>query len=389
MTRRICVATGSRAEYGIMHRLLCLLRDSPDAVLQLIVTGTHLSPRHGLTVKEIEQDGLPVDVHIDMGLDDDDSRGIARAMGQAMVGFAEAFERFKPDLFVVLGDRFEALAAAEAAMLARVPIAHIHGGEASEGQIDEVMRHALTKLAHYHFVAAEPYRQRVIQMGEHPDRVFNVGAPGLDAILEDEGAPFPEIASEIGLEPGHPLLLVTYHPVTLRKRGESHAVAALLAALDRFPDARLIFTGTNADMAGAEIAAVIDAYVAAHGGRAVSVASLGRKRYVGALREADAVVGNSSSGIIEAPAVGTPTVNIGPRQDGRLRAPSVIDCAEDADAIAAAIGEALSPAHRAVAARRETPYGAGGASQKIKDLLVSLPLDDVLVKRFYTLEATA
>lgn len=387
--RRICVVTGSRAEYGILHRLLVELRDDARAELQLIVTGAHLSPCHGLTVREIEEDGFSIDARVDMDLKGDSPRDITQSMGRALIGFADALELLSPDILVVLGDRFEILAAAEAAMLARIPIAHIHGGEASEGQVDEAIRHALTKMAHYHFVAAEPYRRRVIQMGEQPDRVFTVGAPGLDALLEGDVPEFEAVAAELGFQPRHPLLLVTYHPVTLRKGGEGPAVTALLRALDAFPEAAIVFTGVNADMAGAEIERLIGGHAKRHAGRAVSVASLGRRRYGSVLRAADVVVGNSSSGLIEAPAAGTPTVNIGARQDGRLRAPSVIDCGEEADAIEAAIRTALSPAHQELTRNCVSPYSAGGASRRIKELITTLPLETILVKRFYTLEAMA
>lgn len=390
--RRIAVVTGSRAEYGILHRLIGLLHRDPAIKLQLIVTGTHLSARHGMTLREIEADGFPIAAKVDMELGADDAAGLAEAMGRGLGGFGRAFEALKPDIVVVLGDRYEILAAAEAAMLARLPIAHIHGGEASEGQIDEAIRHALTKMAHYHFVAAEPYRRRVIQMGEDPSRVFNVGAPGLDPLTEEpaeDAADLQDILAGLGVPgAGGPLFLVTYHPVTLA--GEAgEAAVQLLAALDAFPEARIIFTGTNADTAGEEIARLIEAYAVRHAPRTVCVQSLGRRRYGTVLRAADAVIGNSSSGIIEAPAVGTPTVNIGPRQQGRLRAPCVIDCEAEAGAIAAAIREALSEDMQVRAKRCETPYGRGGASQRIYEKLRDLPLENVLMKRFYELEVTA
>ncbi|MGK2742612.1 UDP-N-acetylglucosamine 2-epimerase [Tepidicaulis sp. LMO-SS28] len=386
--RRIAVVTGSRAEYGLLHRLIGLLHRNPAAALQLVVTGTHLSPAHGLTVREIEEDGFPIAAKVDLELGADDAVGIAAAMGRGLAGFGAAFAQLRPDLVVVLGDRFEMLAAAEAAMLARLPIAHIHGGEASEGQIDEAIRHALTKMAHFHFVAADPYRRRVIQMGEEPARVFNVGAPGLDLLLEEEEVAPERILGTLGIEGEGPLFLVTYHPVTLEERAERDA-EALTCALDAFPEARIVFTGVNADTSGYEIEAALQAYVARHPGRAALVTSLGRKRYASVLRAADAVIGNSSSGIIEAPIAGTPTVNIGPRQQGRLRAPSVIDCNAETPTIRDAIARALSGEMRSIAARKETPYGAGGASQRIHDLLLSLPLEGVLMKRFYEMGASA
>lgn len=383
--RRIAVVTGSRAEYGLLHRLLCEIEASDLLELQLIVTGTHLSAHHGATVSEIEADGHAIAARVDMALDGDSPAALTKAMGRALIGFADVFERLTPDIVVVLGDRYEILAAAEAAMLARLPIAHIHGGEASEGQIDEAIRHAVTKMAHFHFVAAEPYRTRVIQMGEDPQRVFNVGAPGLDPIMAQDVMPFAEAMASVGFAPKSPLFLVTYHPVTLR-RGAAADARALLEALDAFPEASIVFTGTNADTDGDEITMLIDAYVEAHSERMMQIASFGRKRYLSVLTGADLVIGNSSSGIIEAPAVGTPTVNIGVRQQGRLRAPSVIDCAEDASAIQRAIEAGLSPAFQSEAAKCETPYGRGGASVKMARLLETLPLENVLMKKFYVPE---
>lgn len=386
--RRVMVVTGSRAEYGLLHRLLLEIDGSPLLELQLVVTGSHLSERHGRTVSEIERDGLPIAAAVDMALLGDRPADLTRSMGKALIGFADVLARLQPDIMVVLGDRYEVLAAAEAAMLARIPIAHIHGGEASEGQIDEAIRHALTKMAHYHFVAADAYGARVIQMGEQPDRVFNVGAPGLDAIVEGDGMSFDAAMASVGFTPTKPLFLITYHPVTLRS-GAADDARALLNALDDFLDASIIFTGTNADTDGDEIAYLIDAYVERHAPRAMQISSFGRERYVSVLKGADVVIGNSSSGIIEAPAVGTPTVNIGVRQKGRLRAPSVIDCDVDEASIKAAIVRALSPEVQENARSCDTPYGRGGASEKIARLLETLPLDNVLMKQFHTLEVAS
>jgi len=386
--RRVMVVTGSRAEYGLMNRLLHEIDASSLLDLQLIVTGSHLSERHGRTVTEIESDRLPIAGFVDMELDGDRPADLTRAMGKALIGFADVLARLQPDIMVLLGDRYEALAAAEAAMLARIPIAHIHGGEASEGQIDEAIRHALTKMAHYHFVAADPYRVRVIQMGEQPDKVFNVGAPGLDAIVEAPTMSFDEAMISVGFQPRHPLFLVTYHPVTLQK-GAAEDARALLDALEEFSAASIIFTGTNADADGDEISHLIDAYVERHPERCMQISSFGHMRYVSVLRGADVVVGNSSSGIIEAPAVGTPTVNIGVRQQGRLRAPSIIDCSSDASSISSAIREALKPEFQRLSEACKTPYGKGGASNKIARHLETLALDNVLMKKFHTLEVAS
>ncbi len=386
--RRVMVVTGSRAEYGLLYRLLCEIEASSRLDLQLIVTGSHLSERHGRTVTEIERDGLPIAGAVDMGLDGDRPADLTRSMGRALIGFADVLAHLQPDVMVVLGDRYEVFAAAEAAMLARVPIAHIHGGEASEGQIDEAIRHALTKMAHYHFVAADPYRARVIQMGEQPDRVFNVGAPGLDAIVEAEGMSFDAAMASAGFNPKRPLFLVTYHPVTLQGCAADDA-RALLTALEGFPEASIIFTGTNADTDGDEITHLIDTYVDSHAPRVMQISSFGRERYVSALRGADVVIGNSSSGIIEAPAVGTPTVNIGARQQGRLRAPSIIDCDTSPQAIGEAIEKSLDAEFQNMAKACDTPYGRGGASKEIARLLETLPLDNVLMKKFHALEVAS
>lgn len=386
--RRIAVVTGSRAEYGLLHRLLCEIEASTVLELQLIVTGTHLSDRHGRTVQEIEEDGVAISACVDMELGEDSPAELTRAMGRALIGFADVFSRLQPDMLVVLGDRYEILAAAEAAMLARIPIAHIHGGEASEGQIDEAIRHALTKMAHYHFVAADAYRTRVIQMGEQPSHVFTVGAPGLDPIVEADVMPFETAMESVGFKARRPLFLVTFHPVTLRG-GAGEDARSLLKALDQFPDASIIFTGTNADADGDEISHLIDAYVDANAHRVMQINSFGRKRYVSVLKGADVVIGNSSSGIIEAPAVGTPTVNIGVRQQGRLRAPSVIDCAEDVASIQKAIEQALTPSFQDKSAQCNTPYGRGGAAKRMVALLETLPLDNVLMKKFHNLDVAS
>lgn len=385
--RKISVVTGSRAEYGLLHGLLRGVEGSSLLDLQLVVTGTHLSARHGSTVSEIEADGFDIAARVDMELEGDSPADLTRAMGRALIGFADVYARLQPDMVVVLGDRYEILAAAEAAMLARIPIVHIHGGEASEGQIDEAIRHALTKMAHYHFVAADPYRARVIQMGEQPATVFTVGAPGLDPVADAEVMPFDEVMAGVGFDPRRPLFLVTYHPVTLRS-GAGEDARALLAALDQFPDASIIFTGTNADAEGDEIAHLVDAYVDRNAGRVMQITSFGRKRYTSVLKNADVVIGNSSSGIIEAPAVGTPTVNIGVRQRGRLRAPSIVDCGADTPSIVEAIEKALTPSFQEQAGACETPYGRGGASSRMVELIETLPLDNVLMKKFHTLDHT-
>jgi UDP-hydrolysing UDP-N-acetyl-D-glucosamine 2-epimerase len=385
MARKICVFTGTRAEYGLLYWLLKEMQADSRIDLKVLVSGSHLEPEFGETWREIAADGFAIDAKVDMHLDSDAPVAVAKSMALGLAGCAEALDRLKPDLLVVLGDRYEALAVAEAALLLRIPIAHIHGGEATEGAIDEQIRHALTKMAHLHFAATEPYRERILQMGEASERVFTVGAPGLDHIGKTKLLDRNDLERELGFQFGERNLLVTYHPATLDPARPAETFRRVLDALDRLPEVHLILTKSNADIGGRAINSTIDDYARGRQGRVLAVSSLGQQRYLSVMAQVDAVVGNSSSGIIEAPAMGKPTVNIGPRQQGRVRAPSVIDCADDTVAILAAIGCALSPASKAMAARRESPYGRGGASRRIKDVLATVELDFLLAKRFHPL----
>jgi UDP-hydrolysing UDP-N-acetyl-D-glucosamine 2-epimerase len=319
-----------------------------------------------------------------MQLTSDEAVDIAKSTGMAVGGLAEAFKRLRCDIVVLLGDRFETLAAASAAALMRIPIAHIHGGEISEGAFDDAFRHAITKLSHLHFVAAEPFRARVIQMGEAPDRVFTVGAPGLDNLVRLQLPARAELARRLGLDLDRPMFLVTYHPATLDDTDPSSAVGELTAALDRFPDAAIVFTKANADPGGRAINARFEAYVARHPARSVLIASLGQQFYLAALKEAAVAIGNSSSGLIEAPAAGTPTVNLGIRQKGRPRAASVIDCDEERDAVERAIRRALHPGMRAIIEGDDPPYGRpGDAARSILEQLRETSLEGIICKTFY------
>ncbi|AWK90248.1 UDP-N-acetylglucosamine 2-epimerase [Azospirillum thermophilum] len=387
MTRRICVFTGGRAEYGHLRGLMRHLDADPGVTLRILVSGMHLAAEFGHTVDVIEADGFTIAARVEMLLSGDTPSATCASMGLGLIRFADALDRLRPDLLVVLGDRFEALAAAQAALVLGIPIAHLHGGEASEGVLDEAFRHAITKLAHLHFAAAEPYRQRIIQLGEAPDRVFTVGAPGLDGVGDGPPMDRTELEEELGFRLGPVNFLVTYHPVTLGGRPPEAAAAALFDALDRFPHAHVIVTRANADSGGRAINTAIDRFAADRPGRVFATASLGQRRYLSAMYHADVVIGNSSSGLIEAPVVGRPTVNLGDRQKGRLRAPSVIDCTEEAGAIAAAVERALGPEMRAVSARRESPYGRGGAAARIAGILARFPLDGLLHKSFHDLPA--
>lgn len=381
--RKICVVTGTRAEYGLLYWLLREIEADEALTLQLVVTGMHLAPEFGMTVESIERDGFPIAERVEMLLSSDTPVGVAKAIGLGVIGFADVLARLQPDVVVVLGDRFEVLAVAQAALVARIPLAHLHGGEVTEGAFDDAIRHAITKMAHLHFVAAEPFRQRVIQMGEHPDRVFLVGAPGLDHLKRSPLLDRDALEAALGVPLRTPTLLVTYHPVTLDAGDPAEPLRELFAALDRLPDSLVLFTKANADTHGRALNALIDAYAAERPERVRAFASLGQTRYLSALHHADAVVGNSSSGLIEAPAAGVPTVNIGDRQGGRLRGASVLDCAPERDAIGAALARALDPAFRAAVREMASPYGRGDASRRIKDCLKTVPLDGLVKKGFY------
>lgn len=383
--RTICVVTGSRAEFGLLRPLLDEIAAHPDMALQLVVTGSHLSRRHGMTRDEIVAGGYAIAAEVDMQMSDTTPRAVARSMGLGLAGMADAFTRLTPDIVVLLGDRFEILAAADAAAILDIPIAHLHGGETSEGALDELFRHAITKLAQLHFVAAEPYARRVVQMGEHPSRVFLVGALSADTILHTPRPDRAEVERALGITLRRRVLLVTYHPETATGQDPAAAVAELAAALERQEDATIVVTGVNADPHGDAAAAGLAAFAATHPDRVVMRASLGQRLYLGAMALADAVVGNSSSGIIEAPILRVPTVNIGARQKGRLRTSSIIDCAAERGAIAAAIDCALDPGFRARIAAMPHPYGDGSASRKIVAELCRTELAGLRGKAFYDL----
>jgi GDP/UDP-N,N'-diacetylbacillosamine 2-epimerase (hydrolysing) len=384
MTRRkICVVTGSRAEYGILYWLMRGIRDCQDLELQVVATGMHLSPEFGLTHRAIEEDGFRVDAKVEMLLSSDTAVGITKSIGLGMIGFAEVWPQLRPDLVVVLGDRFEILAVATSAMIARVPIAHIHGGETTEGAVDESIRHAVTKMAQVHFVAAEDYRRRVIQLGEHPDRVFLVGGLGIDSIqrlpLMDRG----ELERALDFPLGPKNLLVTFHPATLDERATSTQVSELLTALAERQDTHIVFTMPNADADGRIIFGMIEEFVATRPRTAKLFRSLGQLRYLSCMRYCDGVVGNSSSALIEAPSLGKGSVNIGDRQKGRLRASSVIDCEPSVAAIRAALDRLYSTEFAKRLPHTVNPYGSGGASERILQTLRTISLDRIVVKQFY------
>lgn len=371
--RRIAFFTSTRADYGLLRPLMSEVVSRPQLTLQVVASGTHLSDAHGATWQEIAGDGFMIDARVEMSVEADDAKSVARSASQVLAGVAAALVRLQPDVLVLLGDRYELLAAAQAAVLTRVPIAHIHGGETTEGAIDDAIRHAVTKLSHWHFAAAEPYAERIRQMGEAPSRVWNVGAPAMDNIAALESVPKESLEAFLGLTLRPPSFLVTYHPVTMDADGGLAAIQALLTAIDT-GDGSIVITGANADPGAIAIREYLQNFACARTGRVALVESLGARRYLSLMRYVDAVVGNSSSGLLEAPAVGVPTVDIGPRQQGRLRAPSVLHCGESAAEIRQALNTALSPEHRAIAARRESPYGQAGAARRIIDQLSMLDL---------------
>ena len=382
--RKICIVTGTRAEYGPLYWLMKEVGADPDLQLQIIATGMHLSPEFGLTYQQIEADGFSIDAKVEMLLSSDSPVGIAKSMGLGVIGFADALDQLEPDILVVLGDRFEILAAAQAAMVARIPIAHIHGGETTEGAFDESIRHAITKMAQWHFVAAEPYRKRVIQLGETSDRVFNFGAPGLDHLQRLEWIDRPSLEKSLAIKLDPPVFLVTYHPATLSQQKPIAVLNELLAALDEFPQATIIFTYPNADTGGHALIKQLDQWVVANKHRAKAFVSLGQQRYLSLMREVDIIIGNSSSGLTEAPALKKATVNIGDRQKGRLRASSIIDASEEKELIVAAINKALSKGFRAELPFTKSLYGSGDVSRRIKDTLKTATLQTQ--KAFFDIE---
>ena len=383
--KKVCVVTGTRAEYGLLRWVMEGMRNSAKLELQLVATGMHLSPEFGLTYQDIEADGFRIDRKIEMLLSSDSPVGVSKSMGLAMIGFADAFAILQPDLLLVLGDRYEIFAAASAAMTARIPIAHLHGGEATEGLIDEPIRHSITKMSHLHFVATEEYRQRVIQLGEDPERVFLVGGVGVDNILELKLLGRETLEASLDFAFGKKNLMVTYHPVTLEKGTAVAQMGELLAALNTLEDTHLIFTMPNADTEGRVLFKMIEEFVAQRP-HAKAYTSLGQLRYLSTMAEVDAVVGNSSSGLIETPSFRKGTINIGDRQRGRLKAESVIDCDPTQESILVALGKLYSLDFQRVLCHVRNPYGNGGASASIVRKLEQMQLSGLLKKHFYDLD---
>lgn len=384
MTRKICVITGTRAEYGLLRWVMQGIKDDPALTLQVIATGMHLSAEFGMTYREIEQDGFHIDRKVEMLTGSDTPAGIAKSMGVGLSGCADAYDELRPDLIVVLGDRFEIFAAVAAALVARIPVAHLHGGETTQGAFDEALRHSITKMSHLHFVAAEEYRRRVIQLGEPPERVFLVGAPGIDNVKRLKLLGRAELEAALDCKFGRKNLLVTFHPVTLEAATASGQMAELLAVLANLQDTQLIFTMPNADPGGRELIQMVEQFVAQHP-NARAYKSLGQLRYLSCVAHVDGVVGNSSSGLTEVPSFKKGTINIGDRQRGRMQAASVINCEPSRAGIAAALEKLYSAEFQAGLSRVRNPLGEGGASEKVVCTIKHHALDGIVKKAFYDL----
>ncbi len=385
--RKICVITGTRAEFGLLSGLMRLIQQSKDTTLQVVATNMHLSERYGNTYREIEEAGFAIDYKVPM-LDEngaDDSTATIKAMSRALAGFADAYDALQPDLIVALGDRFEMLCAVEAALIKQIPVAHLYGGDVTLGAYDDAIRHSITKMSHLHFTSTEEYRARVIQLGEQPERVFNVGALGVENIKRVPLMSKEEVERDLDFEIGDKTLLITYHPVTLSNSNPLDDIQALFDALDEHLESRVIFTMPNSDTGGQVIAEAIEQYAAQHADRVRAYKSLGMRRYLSVMKYCAAVVGNSSSGIVETPSFHIPTLNIGARQDGRLAAESVYNCGTSKEAISVGLAHILSPEFRAQAVKAKNPYEKEGTAQAIFDVISTYPLEGIIKKEFYNL----
>ncbi len=384
--KKICIVTGTRAEYGLLKPLIAKVHQAKDLQLQLVVTGMHLSTEFGLTYHEIEEDGYPITYKIEMLLSSDTSVGITKSMGIALLGFADYFEVYKPDIVIILGDRYEMLMAASAAMIARIPIAHIHGGELTEGLIDEAIRHSITKMSHLHFTTTEEYRNRVIQLGEQPKTVYNVGALGVENIKTVELMDRLTLEQNLGFQFSFTTILVTFHPVTLENITAKQQFENILWVLNRHQELSVIFTKANSDTNGRIINQMIDDFVKVHKDRCIAFTSLGQLRYLSTLQFCSAVLGNSSSGIIEVPSFGIPTVNIGDRQKGRVHSETVIDCGNSVKEIEWALNKALSQEFHVEISKYKNPYEGEQTSDKIVEIIREAVYTGINIKKeFYNI----
>ena len=383
--RKICVVTSSRADYGLLKSVISCLDSDPKFNLQLIATGMHLLPKFGNTYKEIETDGFKIDYKIKMLLNSDTAEAIIKSMGKGSINFADVLVKIKPDLIIVLGDRFEILTVVSSALIASIPIAHLHGGESTEGLIDEAIRHSITKMSHLHFVATENYRKKVIQLGEQPNRVFNVGGLGVDRIKNTKLLNKKEIEKILNFKFANKNLLVTFHPVTLEKNNEESYFKQLLLALKLLKDTNIIFTLPNADKNGQIIIKLIKNFVRKNS-NAKSFSSLGQLNYLSCIQFIDGVIGNSSSGLLEIPTFKKGTINIGERQKGRVQASSIINCRPEKRSIELAIKKLYSKKFKLQLRKTINPYGNGGATKKIIKVIKNFNLDGILKKEFYNLD---
>jgi len=383
--KKICVVTGTRADYGLLHWLMRDIGEDQELQLQIIATGMHLSKEFGRTYLEIENDGFQIDEKIDISLTSDSNLEVSKSIGIGIMKFAEVFEKIKPDMLVVLGDRFEILSTVSAAMIAKIPIAHIHGGETTEGVIDEAIRHSITKMSHLHFTATDEYRKRVVQLGENPKRVFNVGGLGVDNISKLNLLTKKQLEREIGFALGDKTILVTFHPVTLEKKSSEFQFNELLASLDDLFDTRIIFTKSNSDPDGRIINQMIDEFTK-NRKNTIAYSSMGYLNYLSTMQFVDFIIGNSSSGLLEAPSFKIATINIGDRQKGRIKAKSVIDCPPLRSQISEAIRNACSEEFKSSLGKVKNPYGAGGASRKILKVIKSTNFKQILKKTFFDIK---
>ena len=386
--RKICVVTGTRAEYGQLYWLMKEIQSTEGLELQIIVTGMHLSSEFGLTYQQIESDGFVIDKKVEMLLSSDTEVGITKSMGIGLIGFADALSDLTPDLLVVLGDRYEIFSVASAATIARIPIAHLHGGETTEGVIDEAFRHSITKMSHLHFSATEEYRNRVIQLGEHPDCVFNVGGAGSDNIVRLKLLDRAEFQKAIDFELGKKNILVTFHPVTLENATTEDQFHSLLDVLDEEKDIHIIFTKSNSDTNSRIINVMIDRFVSENPDRSICFTSMGQLRYLSAMQFVDGIVGNSSSGLTEAPSFKIGTINIGDRQKGRIKANSVIDCEPKKQDFKCALMILFSSSFQEKLINVDNPYGNGGTAQRVVTILRKSNLNGLLKKSFYNINQT-
>ena len=383
--RKVCIVTGSRAEYGLLYWLIKEVEADKNLKLQLIATGMHLSSEFGLTYKEIEKD-FKIDKKIDMHLSSDTSIGISKSMSIAQTSFAKAYIELKPDIVVVLGDRYEIFSAVSSAMISRIPIAHLHGGEATEGSIDEAIRHCITKMSHLHFTATEEYSKRVIQLGEDSKRVFNVGGAGIENIKRLKLLTKMKFEKSINFKLKKKNVLVTFHPVTLEVKTSKKHFQELLNSIEELEDTNIIFTKANSDADGKIINQMIDKYISKNSDKSIGVASLGQLNYLSALQYVDFVIGNSSSGLLEVPSFKIGTINIGDRQKGRIKADSVVDCLPNKKSIKKAIKIVYSKKFQKFLKDVKNPYGDECASKKIIKVLKSVKLENILKKTFFDIK---